>query len=234
MESPSYNANEPNYLFVAGDFCLPYYETKKEKELMDDLNEKCIHKNILILGIVGNHCHFGNIYKYPVSHDGFRIIRSNIKYMERGFLHDIAGYKIFTMGGAWSSENRILTRKTRLFFDEEIPNKEKIEQGWESIKMTEKIDIILTHAAPISVLREYYKKTSYINPARLTNDPVPFILEKYRSEILKRFPIQKIIWINGHYHQDISLYLDGIQHICLYKKIWYCKNKNDKFQKEAI
>jgi len=215
-----YSWVEENALIVCGDFGLPFVGDKKELRHIQQVNDLCIQNNFNIYYVCGNHENFSILYEYSIDADGYRVIASNIKHLQRGYLYKILGYDLFAFGGAMSTD-------FGWHFQEEIASDDECQRGTETIKIAENIDIIITHAAPMKILQYYNEKlVSYINPKRL-QDPMAYLFEVYRKEIDKKFPHAR--WFNGHYHFSTIIPptegLCNISHISLYRDFYCIKNK---------
>ncbi len=185
------NPLKGDFVLVAGDFGFIFTNTKVDDMLLDILS----FKPYTILFVDGNHECFPSIYSYPEEEwNGGKIhrIRDNIFHLERGQVFTIDGKKIFTFGGALSTD-RFFRKLGFSYWDEEIPSKDEIEEGRINLqKNSNCVDYIVTHTLPTSV------KELMGFPVKDTDEDKPFtdFLDKIRVGISYKK------WFAGHFHMD--------------------------------
>jgi len=91
-----------DFVIVCGDFGL-WHGTKQERHWLDWLNDK----PFTTLFVDGNHENFDRLYQMPVSDwtgGQVHFIRDSVIHLMRGHVFDIAGKRVFAMGGASSHD----------------------------------------------------------------------------------------------------------------------------------
>lgn len=198
-----YKLTENDYLIICGDFGLVWSteEDKTEKYYLDILANKPYN----ILFVDGNHENHDRLQQMPVEqwHGGLvHKIRPNVLHLLRGQVFEIAGKKIFTMGGA-SSHDKESRVQGISWWPQELPN---YREENEAIRNLEKhnweVDYVFSHCCSSKVqyqIHWFYKQDC---------------LTKFFDEIEKHLKFKH--WYFGHYHLDEQL--DDF-HTCVYKKI---------------
>lgn len=178
---------------------LHIYEKKLEKKLMK--------YNNLILCIRGNH-------DDPRYFDDPEFIPDlpRLKTISSNTILNICRYNILCVGGAISTD-----RKDRIEADRKQKRKNHPKCYWENEKITKiseienipcRIDIVLSHEAPISY------DPPLIKNKNMSNDLWDDILDSrnYLEKINTR--IRPLRWYYGHYHKSLSGYTG--------RTIWRC------------
>lgn len=121
----------------------------------------------------------------------------------RGQVFTIEGKKFFVMGGAASIDKEYRTEGLN-WWAEEIPSLREMDEGFANLgKVGYKVDYVITHSAPTTVLTS-------INPTYKT-DAVTRYLEIVRQTV-------KFGWhYFGHYHIDKDFL--NYKATCLYNNI---------------
>jgi predicted phosphohydrolase len=185
----------PDYVIVLGDFGFiwsndPY--NAQEQYWLNWLDAKPFK----ILFIDGNHENFTRINKLPtVNMFGSEVgqVSDNVFHLRRGHIYTIENKTFFCMGGAMSVD-----KNERIPFiswwSEEIPSYAEYLKGKENLeKVNYKVDYVLTHTCPISIMRAYFDDTDKYN------DSTCNMLESYKEDIT----FTK--WLFGHMHEDLVL-----------------------------
>lgn len=189
-----------DHLFVAGDFGLVWDGSKQERYWRNWLKSK----NFMVLFVDGNHENFDMLEQYPVEEwcgGKVRRIEENILHLMRGQVFEVEGKKIFTFGGAQSTdkENRIIGRS---WWPQEIPNYRELDEACENLaRHNYRVDFVLTHTAPthvVDILASYRRE-----------DPTCRMLDLINKSLTFRK------WFFGHFHVDVDLE----KYYCLYEKI---------------
>lgn len=97
--------SKDDYILIAGDFGCIWNGSMEEEYWLDWLE----NKPFTTLFVDGNHENHARLAQFPVEewHGGkVHRIRSSILHLMRGQIFDIAGLKVFAMGGASSHDIR--------------------------------------------------------------------------------------------------------------------------------
>ena len=164
-----------DYIIICGDFGLFWENIMDETELywMKWLN----NKNFTTLFLDGNHENHKRLFsgmtaqeviKNGLSSQEYVIeekfggyvgkISDSIYHLRRGEIYIINEKKFFVMGGAVSYDK--YTRKKDLtWWKEEEPNKKEVDYGLDNLEHHgNKVDYILSHTAPQSIILKYVDK----------------------------------------------------------------------------
>lgn len=199
--------NKKDCVIICGDFGLIWKEHDKESEYwLEWLN----NKPWTTLFIEGNHSNFDLLNKYSVEQwNGGKIhrIKENIIHLTRGQIFNIDGKNVFTMGGAQSID-KMYRIEGISWWKEEMPSYREMNEGIDNLlAFDKKIDIILTHTCPLSVL-------DYV----VESDKIVTGLEKYLDEVrtIVESKSKDYKWYFGHFHQHKKI---DDNFMCLYKDI---------------
>lgn len=193
-----------DYLIILGDFGLIWDQkaTKDERYWLNWLD----NKYFTTLFIDGNHDNMTRLYKFPeIDMFGDRVgkISKSVFHLKRGRIYSINDKKFFTFGGGLS-----LDKHSRIpyisWWPEEYPSNEEINLGWKNLeKHNYKIDYVLTHAAPQSIVEEFSSNPMFLKasicPGVEIKDYVSNVLEEYKQKITFKK------WFFGHYHFDAEI-----------------------------
>lgn len=214
-----------DYVIILGDFGLVWNkdeENKYEKNWLDWLEEK----PWTTLFIDGNHENFDRLNAYPIEkwNSGMvQKIRPSVIHLMRGEIFDLQKYRFLAMGGApshdiqdgileigdhrikeWSKNMFKMFRVNHLsWWAEEVPNAIEKENALTNLeKVNNKVDFILTHEAPASVINwiSIFPPTEY-----------SMWLERNI-----RHCVEYKHWYFGHYH--LNKYIND-KETCLYEQI---------------
>ena len=168
-------------LIILGDFGLIFeiVSTAEEEWWLNWL----LNKRCTVAFLDGNHENFHRLKYFPVTKKwggNVQIIKSKgdkcIYHLMRGQVYTIEGRKIFTMGGAKSTD-RGIERLGLDWWPEETPNYEEWQEADKNLKLHDnKVDSILTHTGPSSILKEMK-----IGGAERINDPTAMSLEHIKT-----------------------------------------------------
>ncbi len=191
-------------LFVSGDWGYLFLNTVSEKHFLDEMAKL----PYTICFCDGNHENFPAIFAYSCEiWNGGKVhrIRDNIFHLMRGQVYTIDGEKIFTMGGAYSID-RYMRSEGYSYWREELPSEEEYGEAIANLKAHDyRVDYILTHTAPQSVIIEMLGKIGKLDQSkyasitngrdsRLTN-----FFEWIREGVTYRR------WFFGHWHEDYDV-----------------------------
>ena len=199
-----------DYVIICGDFGI-WDGSKQENYWLDWLNDK----SFTTLFVDGNHSNFDMLKEIEVSrwHGGdVHFVRDGVIHLMRGQIFDIAGKRIFAMGGASSAgilepndpefrqKRKRLDRHRALYrvnhvswWAEELPDEAEYETARKNLDACNwQVDYIISHCAPSSISdvisRGLYKHD------RLTD---------FFEELKERCDFEH--WFFGHYHDNQRL-----------------------------
>ncbi len=186
--------NKNDYLIVAGDFGLPWSDSKEDSKWLKWLDKK----SFTTFFVDGNHENFNLLNAYPMTNwCGGKVhqINNSVLHLMRGQVFEIHGKKIFTFGGA-TSRDKAFRREGSSWWPEELPSEEEMQEGLSNLSKHDcQVDYIVTHSAPSGLL----EKLSYLRRGRAKPD----VLTDYLESLYHR--VQFKHWYFGQYHLD---YLD--------------------------
>lgn len=230
-EQKEFKNKEENIVIILGDFGLVWNrgeENKNEKYWLEWLN----NKPFTTVFVDGNHENHVRLAEYPVREwNGGRVhkIRSHVLHLMRGEIFQIEGKKVFAFGGAcshdikdgilnyedleWRKKAKELDElgkymyrvKNLNWWQEELPNKEEMQNGWNHLKKNQyQIDYILSHSP------------STLDLQLMTMDKLydPDILTDYLDEIKAAIKYKKHLF--GHMHVSKQI---NDKDVCLYEQI---------------
>lgn len=181
-------------LIVCGDFGYLNEDSYYKRKILKYMAEKPYQ----ILFIDGNHDNFDVINEYPVEEwcgGKVHIInrdsegKPKIIHLMRGQIFCIEGKKIFTFGGAYSIDKDMRTPH-RNWWPQELPATDEMNEAEANLeKVNNKVDYIITHAAPESIMRMFC--TVQPEEAELCA-----FLEKLKNTITYQH------WYMGHLHRE--------------------------------
>lgn len=186
--------SKSDYVIIVGDFGILW------KHSMDKEEEYWINwlsfKPWTTLFIDGNHENFDRLECLrTVQKFGADVgeVNGSIYHLRRGRIYTIGEKTFFTMGGAASID---VARRTAFtsWWPQEVPNWKECDDALGVLdKHEHKVDFILTHTAPKSVISKIPK----CHGDKL-KDPTAEFLEV----VLERTTYQK--WFAGHFHVDMA------------------------------
>lgn len=215
-----------DYVIILGDFGLVWDykgESKNEKYWLDWLE----NKPFTTLYLDGNHECFSRLNSYPVKRycgGNVNFIRPSVIHLKRGQVFNLQGKNFFTFGGAkshdisdgilepgdkrikeWDKDYNKMFRVNRVsWWKEEMPSQEEMDEGIHNLqKENNKVDYILTHCPPTSVLKQ------------MNNNYGSDYLTDYLQTIKENIKYKK--WLFGHMHVNENYQWDKAA--CLYEQI---------------
>jgi len=179
--------NFDDYLIVAGDFGMCWYNDNRDFEKINILT-KLLYK---ILFIDGNHENFKMLNNFPIQEwCGGKIhkISENVYHLMRGYVFEINGLTFWCMGGAKSIDKSMRITDVS-WWEEETPSVEEWENAYNNLeKYNWCVDYAITHCISVDIIKQLY----------------PIAWEDEIS--LKMKDIQNKLtckeWFIGHYHAD--------------------------------
>lgn len=178
-----------DYLIILGDFGAIWYG-EKDEGLLNFYNNLPLQ----VCWIDGNHENFDLLEKYPIEywHNGkIHRIKDNIVHLMRGQVFEIENKTFFTFGGG-TSIDRAMRVAHESWWPNELPTEEEMAEGIHNLNLYNwKVDYVLTHCAPYSLLKKLVPQAN--------GD----ILNFYLHDIDKQLTYTH--WYLGHYHKDIDI-----------------------------
>lgn len=193
-----------DFVIVVGDFGGVWSDpiTEEESYWLDWLNDK----NFTTLFCDGNHENFPLLNEYPVEdfHGGkVHKIKDSIYHLMRGQIFTLDNSKFFVMGGADSYDKMYRTMGEDWWW-EEMPSNEEYDEAINNLKLNDwKVDYVITHCAPDSILNR-------VIPGAKHNQLTNFL------EVIVKNDLQYKKWYFGHYHKDLDI---DEKHTVVYNKI---------------
>lgn len=205
-------ANEANYLIVAGDFGILFGpgDEKAEAEKFSLLTKvPCT-----ILFADGNHENFSRLNSCSVEEwNGGTVHRvsRNILHLMRGQVYEIDGLSMFVMGGAYSPD-RPRRIENVSWWKEEMPSEAEYMQARKNLSAHgNKVDLIITHTAPYAALDVLYRMRKLPSPP----DVHEFELNRFLEEVAQTVTYKH--WFFGHLHLDAYA---GRRQTALYRDVY--------------
>ena len=186
-------------LVVAGDFGFVFRDEKKSLSERNKLNTLA-RKPYEILFVDGNHEGFDYLCQYPEElryGAPVRRIRDNIFWLQRGYLYTIEEKTFFVMGGAYSMDKafRLSYQELcgeKIWFGQELPTAEEYRRAIDTLETAQKkVDYIVTHTAPASIIPRLIGRIPDPHDAELTG---------FLDWVYHEVSFQK--WFFGHFHED--------------------------------
>lgn len=208
---------ENDMLIVAGDFGCIFGLGLRDEMKLDAL----AGLPYTILFVDGNHECFPRIYEYPVEewHGGkVHRIRDNVLHLMRGQVFDFDGTTVFTMGGGYSID--VMYRLPgRTWWPEEMPNDCEYAEAEANLKKYgNKVDVIISHAAPDETM-QVFVQTGVISNRFPQEMRLNLFLENVRATV------QHSHYYFGHMHLDQVLFRNQI---ALYYNVYELKTGKRK------
>lgn len=197
------NLSRNDYLIICGDFGAVFHGGNRDRYWLNWLEDK----NFTTLFVDGNHENFDLLEKYETIekfNGKVHKIREHVFHLQRGQMYSIQGKRVFTMGGALSQDRRILKDGSKSWWDAELPSQAELDFGILNLEKSNfKVDLIITHDAPSSIVKQINSKYS-------TNYLTEYL------EYLRRI-VDFDSWYFGHYHLDKSF--ESGKFNCVYQSI---------------
>lgn len=184
---------EKDVLLVAGDFGFTFPGQPRWQE---EGNWKALEALPYTVAFCdGNHENFDRLDNAPLvgwnGGQAHRLAR-NVFHLPRGELYTIQGFTVFTFGGAWSidEEYRIPFLS---WWPQEKPTREEYRHGWDTLDAAGgKVDYILTHTAPGSIIR-----AMGFQPAAEDKELTQHLQTVWNTVEFRH-------WFFGHWHLDCT------------------------------
>ena len=178
-----------DYLLIAGDFGYVWLGDERDDPELDRLASL----PVTVLFIDGNHENFTALESYETRewHGGkARYIRDSVIHLMRGEIYEIAGYSVFTFGGAYSVD-KLFREEGLSWWPQELPSQEEYDHARENLqKHGNAVDLIVTHEVPTSLLKILYERAK------------GYDLTHFLEELDQTVTFEH--WYCGHHHQEIE------------------------------
>lgn len=181
-------------LIICGDWGYIFDDSLREQHFLQFLSDKPYQ----ILWVDGNHENFDVINDYPVDEwcgGKVHIIKTDkdgqpkIIHLMRGQVYEIEDKVIFTFGGAYSIDKYMRTPH-RSWWPQEMPTDEEMQEAIANLdRYHNKVDFVITHAAPEDTMSLFY-------PNHPEEKPLNNFLEWVRENVEYKH------WYMGHLHLD--------------------------------
>lgn len=198
---------------ICGDFGGVWNDDKEERFWLSWLESK----PWTTVFVDGNHECFPRLYNLAEklwNGGNVGVVNSSIFHLKRGEYYTLPnGISLFTLGGAVSRDKHLRTEGVN-WWKEEMPSQEELDYARSQLDaLNWKVDLIVTHDAPLPVLRAL----------NLTADQTPFSTFLSELAVCGEFEY----WFNGHLHQDLIV---NEKHCSLYQEIIEVIKKNNKIE----
>ena len=183
---------EGDTLIICGDFGFVFDGGKLERAKLDLLGTK----PYTVCFIDGNHENFDLLSAYPKTnfHGGrAHRLRENVYHLMRGEIYEFEGKRIFTMGGAYSTD-RYMRVLDESYWEQELPSDCEYSSAVRNLeRVNREVDIILSHTAPSEMIQ---RLGGQIHPSerKLTG-----FLDYIKSTV------SHSNWFCGHLHTDKTI-----------------------------
>lgn len=184
-----------DYVIICGDFGLVWnvgQPNRTEQYWLKFLDDK----PWTTLFVDGNHENHHRLQQLLIEEKfGGKVgkVSDSVYHLRRGEIYTINDKKFFCFGGAYSRDRG--DRKLNIsYWEEEVPSAQEMQYGSDNLsKVGNKVDYIITHTVPYSVLSTFGFYPDY------QTDPTTRYLEfVYNNTIFSN-------WFCGHLHTDIDL-----------------------------
>lgn len=208
LQTDKYHGND--YVIILGDFGGIWGDAEHDKYVINSYNER----SFMTLFIDGNHENQDLLDQYPVeewSGGKVHFISDKVVHLMRGQVYTINGMKIFTMGGAESTDKKYRKEGTS-WWAREMPSDEEYE---EAIKNLEKhnfeVDIVLTHCAPEGYIGKNMRPVYNSDMSRILAYSMAGVCDRSGNRLTKFFDDLITVrglkfkhWYFGHYHRNMD------------------------------
>ena len=180
-----------DYVIICGDFGdIWSAKSNEQKDMLQWLSQR----NFTTLFLDGNWENYGKLNSQTITvwngGSAHRLTDSVIHLM-RGQIYTLNRRSFFVMGGA-CSKYKELRNKDGTWWPEEMPSTREYRAAWRNLeKACRKVDYILTHTAPYSLVTQ------------LRDVEGEYPLNLFLQEIEEKIRYKH--WYFGHFHRDIEL-----------------------------
>lgn len=183
-----------NTVIVLGDFGIVWNSIDLAEQKLSTI----ARFDTQILFVDGNHEGFELLKRYPYEEwNGGMTSRlsPNVRHLHRGQIFTLEnGEKIFTMGGADSTDKFWRQPHISWWADETISRNDFKIGGFNMLKHSNRVDYVLTHDVPANLIDEIYPNGNSFDSSRS---------EEYLQMIDER--VEYKIWYAGHHHINLNI-----------------------------
>lgn len=186
--------DKDDYLLIAGDFGLGWAETPSRRAKLEWLDSM----PWTTLFVDGNHENFDVLDALPtepwMGGETSPLPGTGVRWLRRGQVFDICGARIFTMGGATSTD-RDQRIENVSWWARELPSDVEYAEATKNLDASGwRVDFVITHTCPTSLLA----KSAYphVGWDRFRSDKLTDFLDDVNRRLCFR------CWYYGHFHQD--------------------------------
>ena len=163
---PQESLTKDDYIIIAGDAGFVWHGRDEEDEYWQNwLNDK----NFTTLFVDGNHENHEKLDNMPVvMWNGGKVhkLKESVIHLMRGQVYTINGLKIFTMGGAESTDKAHRT-EDESWWSREMPSHEEYSEALENLEKHEwTVDYIVTHDCTTEIIHDL---TIFNTPNKIRN-----------------------------------------------------------------
>ena len=231
LETDKYHGND--YLIILGDFGGIWGDEGHDRHVIKTYNQR----RFMTLFIDGNHENHDLLDQYPVEEwNGGKVhcISDKVVHLMRGQVYTIEGIKIFTMGGAESTDKKYRKEGTS-WWAREMPSDEEYEEALRNLeKHNFEVDIVLTHCAPEGYIGKNMRPVYNSDMIRMLAYSMAGVCDRSGNRLTKFFDELITVrglkfkhWYFGHYHRNMdwdrfSLVFNKIISLdCAELTVWY-------------
>lgn len=175
-------------------------------------------KKFTTLFLDGNHENFDLLNRYPVTcWNGGKVhrITDSVIHLMRGQLYTLEGSTFFVLGGGASGDVEFRTEGVS-WWKEEMPCEREYGEAMQTLLTANfRVDYVLTHTAPLSIVRQFRKRESEEE------------LNRFLEEIDRRLEYKR--WYFGHVHHDVDV---DEKHTAVYQHLLCPPQNQEHFQQE--
>lgn len=208
LETDKYHGND--YLIILGDFGGIWGDEGHDRHVIKTYNQR----RFMTLFIDGNHENHDLLDQYPVEEwNGGKVhcISDKVVHLMRGQVYTIEGIKIFTMGGAESTDKKYRKEGTS-WWAREMPSDEEYEEALRNLeKQNFEVDIVLTHCAPEGYIGKNMRPVYNSDMSRILAYSMAGVcdrsgnrLTKFFDDIITVHGLKFKHWYFGHYHRNMD------------------------------
>lgn len=184
-----------DYVIICGDFGGVWDNSKSDLWWLNWLD----NKNFCTLFVDGNHENFDLLNAMPVENwCGGKIhrVKDSVLHLMRGQVYDIEGLKIFTFGGAASTDKEY-RKEGKSWWSQEIPSVAEKQEAMNNLEAHNwKVDYVFSHTCARNVIEEYIQIKGISRPCY---DPTEYFLESIKNKLSYTH------WYFGHWHEDMMV-----------------------------